>query len=365
MLVFPETKDYTLYNQFLRNRYYEWLTDSDSLGKVTTFGRERFIVISNHLDRIGWLIIGMVPLNELMDYSRRLTYSIYLIGLVSIILELLFSLYMSQAISKPIVALSESMSDAAQGDLQIRARVDGNDEIGKLAGTFNEMVSRISNLVDQVYYDQKRQRELELLALQSQINPHFLYNSLESLCALSQLGLNEDSYRLGKSLSMFYRGVLSEGKPVVSIRDEINTLRNYLAIQEIRYKDKLSFIIRVADDVLDQKIIKLSLQPLVENSIYHGLKNVRRKGKIWILGEHRGDTVCLAVVDNGSGFDEKQLRSVLDDSEGEESNRGFGMSSVDQRIKLFFGEEFGLQFKSRPGHYAKIEITVPYQAELI
>ncbi len=364
MLVFPETNDYGLYNQFLRNRYVDWLSDINSEGKITTFGREQFVVISNHLERLGWLIIGMVPLNELMDYSRRMTYSIYLIGLVSIIFELLFSFWMSQAISKPIKSLSDSMSDAAQGDLQIRARVSGNDEIGLLAGSFNNMVQRIAGLVDQVYHEQKRQRELELLALQSQINPHFLYNSLESLCALSQLGRNEDSYRLGKSLSMFYRGVLSEGRPVVTIGEEISTLKNYMAIQEIRYQDKFDFILDVEEKILDQKIIKLSLQPLVENSIYHGLKSVRRKGRIWVTGRLIDDIVSLQVVDNGQGFDEQRIRMLVSARAPDEDDRGFGMTSVDQRIKLFFGEEYGLSFRSRPGHFAKVIVRLPFISEI-
>ncbi len=362
MMIFPETKDYGLYNEFLRRRYLDWATRENTQGRLETFGREKFIVISNYLERLGWVVIGMVPLGELLDYGRRMTLSIYLIGFFCIVLEVLFALWITRFITKPVVELSESMIEAAHGDLQIRVAEGGRDELGRLSRTFNEMVGRISGLMDQVYVEQKRQRELELLALQSQINPHFLYNSLESLCALSQLGRCDDAYTLGKSLSLFYRGVLSGGRPVVRIRDEVNTLRHYLRIQDIRYQDKFSYKFFVADEILDRAIIKLTLQPLVENAIYHGLKNTRRRGMIWIIGRMEGeDQIRLTVTDNGAGMEAEAVDEVLRGRNG--ARRGFGLVSVDQRIKLFFGERYGLSIESRTGYFTRVHILLPAASE--
>jgi len=364
VMIFPETKDYGLYTEFLRNQYYEWFKSYDLKGTVHTFGKERFVVISNFLERLGWVIIGIVPLNELMDYSQRITLFIYLIGFVCILLEIAFAFSISRAVSKPIKELSDSMEDAAHGDLQIRVAVRGEDEIGRLSRTFNEMVERIAGLVDLVYVEQKHQRELELVALQSQIHPHFLYNSLESICALAQLERNEDAYKLGKSLSMFYRGVLSGGKPVVEIRDEVNIIRHYLTIQGLRYKDKFDVHLDVDDAILPAKIVKLSLQPIVENSIYHGLKNVRRKGKIWIRGLLEGDgLIRISVMDNGIGMESGQAASILSRTASGAGGKGFGLSSVDQRIKLCFGEQYGLTVESRAGYWTKVHVRLPSTIE--
>ncbi|MFA6505025.1 MAG: sensor histidine kinase [Treponemataceae bacterium] len=360
-MIFPEKNDYGLYSEFFRKRYFELFTDADKQGTVTTFGKERFVVISNILERLGWVIIGLVPLNELLDYGGRVTWFIYLIGLICILFELMFSVWIAHSISKPIVALSQSMMDASQGDLQIRVTPVGNDEIGALSRSFNEMVERISVLMDQVYRDQKRQRDLELLALQSQINPHFLYNSLESICALSQLQLNDQAYTLGKALSMFYRGVLSGGQLIVSVDEEVKTLQHYLTVQGIRYRNKLECSYDVAEDVLSQRIIKLSLQPIVENSIYHGLKNVRRQGKIWIFGRKVAESMVeFCVVDNGKGMSKEKIAEVLGSKKETTETRGFGLFSVDQRLKLYFGDEYGLAIESRPDYWTKVRVRIPY-----
>jgi len=362
-MIFPESADYGLYSEFFRKRYFDLFTDADERGSVATFGKERFVVISDILERLGWVIIGMVPLGALLDYGRRATYLIYLLGVICVLFELGFAAWISHSISKPIGALSQSMMDAAQGDLQIRVEVSGADEIGDLARSFNEMVERISSLMDQVYRDQMTQRDLELLALQSQINPHFLYNSLESICALSQLKRNEDAFTLGKALSLFYRGVLSGGQLVVSVAEELETLRHYLTVQGIRYRDKFQCSFEVEEAVLDQKIIKLSLQPIVENSIYHGLKNVRRQGKIWIFGRRLDEgTVQLCVVDNGKGMSSEEIGRLLAPKTYGSGGRGFGLYSVDQRLKLRFGEKYGVSITSRPGYWTKVHVRVPCAA---
>ncbi|MBP7494540.1 MAG: sensor histidine kinase [Spirochaetales bacterium] len=360
VLVFPETSEYSLYREFFRTRYLDLITDYNTKGKITTFGKEQFVVTSRHLERLGWLIVGMVPLNELLGYGKRLTLTIYAIGLFCIVFEILFAIWISSSISRPIRLLSDYMRDAAEGDMQIRMPLVRKDEIGLLSRSFNDMLEQISSLMDQVYSEQKRERELELIALQSQINPHFLYNSLESICALSQLNRNEDAYTLSKALSMFYRGVLSRGKQYVSIRDELATLQYYFTIQEIRYRDKFSYSISVEEDLYDKQIIKLTLQPLVENSIYHGLKNVRREGRIWILGKKEGkNRIRLTVMDNGIGIDEKTIEDLMNGSITSRDKNGYGFTNVNQRIKLSFGDEYGLSIQSRPGYWTKVHILIP------
>jgi len=242
----------------------------------------------------------------------------------------------------------------------IRMPSNRRDEIGILAQSFNEMLERISFLMEQLYNEQKKEQELELIALQSQINPHFLYNSLESICALSKLNRNEDAYTLGKALAMFYRGVLSRGKPFVTIKEEIDTLIHYFTIQETRYRGKFSYRICVGKELYDKRIVKLTLQPLVENAIYHGLKNVRRVGSIWILGKVESqDRIVLTVVDNGIGMSREQIEEVLSNGKRGDIGPGYGLRNVDQRIKLSFGDSYGLKIESRPGYYTKVHVLIP------
>jgi len=361
ILIFPESYDYSLYSEFFRNRYLDLVTDQNNpKGRIATFGKEQFVVISSHLERLGWLIIGMIPMNELQVYSKNLSLSIYAIGLFCILLEILFAIWISRSISHPIRSLSDCMLEAAQGDMLIRMPSNRRDEIGILAQSFNEMLERISFLMEQVYNEQKKERELELIALQSQINPHFLYNSLESICALSKLNRNEDAYTLGKALAMFYRGVLSRGKPFVTIKEEIDTLIHYFTIQETRYRGKFSYRICVGKELYDKRIVKLTLQPLVENAIYHGLKNVRRVGSIWILGKVESqDRIVLTVVDNGIGMSREQIEEVLSNGKRGDIGPGYGLRNVDQRIKLSFGDAYGLKIESRPGYYTKVHVLIP------
>jgi len=163
---------------------------------------------------------------------------------------------------------------------------------------------------------------------------------------------------------MFYRGVLSGGKPVVEIRDEVSIIRHYLTIQGLRYKDKFDVHLAVDEAILPAKIVKLSLQPIVENSIYHGLKNVRRKGKIWIRGLLESDgLIRISVMENGIGMEPEHAASILSRTAAGIGRKGFGLSSVDQRIKLCFGEQYGLTVESRAGYWTKVHVRLPASIE--
>jgi two-component system, sensor histidine kinase YesM len=359
-LIFPKEEPDDPIAGLIRSEWAAWRGASGQRQTMIPTEAGDFLVVTSRLDRLGWIVLGIVPIQDLLAYGRDATLWIYAIGAICIALEIAFAVHMARSISRPLSYVANSMNDAASGDLSVRLEYDAKDEIGRLSEAFNDMVERISTLMDKVYVQHRRERELELLALQSQINPHFLYNSLESICALSQLHRNEDAFRLGKALSLFYRGVLSNGRPVITIGEEVQTIRHYLIIQQMRYQEKLRYAIFVDEEILDQRIVKLSLQPLVENAIYHGLKAAHRSGRITIIGRRQEKGVRLTVVDNGFGCDSAQVIESMH-REGETGNHGFGLASVDRRLKHCFGGDFGVGLESRPGQWTKVHLDIPYK----
>ncbi|WHH60365.1 sensor histidine kinase [Petroclostridium sp. X23] len=363
MIIFPD-KDNSFYDNLVKENFVHLTSNHEITGRVYNYQKESFLISSNRFERLGWIIIGIIPLDDLIQDNKKVTNIIYFVGVICILLQLVFSIVMSESISKPITDLCDSMMSAAQGDLEVRVNIVRNDEIGYLSKTFNKMIDQISQLMEQVYIDQKKKRELELLSLQSQINPHFLYNTLESVCSLAQLGRTEDVFSMSKALAMFYRGALSKGRNIIDIREEIKNIQHYLTIQKIRYMNNFDYQIRVEEDILPVKIIKLSIQPLVENAIYHGIKGIRGKGKIWIVGRKKQDTIIISVIDNGIGLKEDQLHEMLLNINNRLDKHSFGLRNVDERIKLYFGNKYGLRADSRLGKWTKVDIILPLNYDL-
>ncbi len=332
--------------------------------KVYSTPNGEMLIISRDFSRLGWLILGVLPLREFLTIGQSLTPLLYMTGLIGIILELLFAILMTRTISKPIIRLSKSMREAAENNFSELLEPQGNDEIGELTESFNFMLTQTTSLMDQIHYQHERERELELLALQSQIKPHFLYNTLESIASLIQMGSDEDAFNLTKSVSLFFKGVLSDGKPIITIREEVEILKHYLVIQKVRYQEKLSYEIAIDEDILDQRIIKLTLQPLVENSIYHGLKASHHNGMIAITGWKEDGFVRLRVKDNGVGIHPDRLQELTyEDGSVKMHSIGFGLSSVDQRIKQYYGKSYGIKISTVHGEMTQVDVRVPVEED--
>ncbi|MFZ4614819.1 MAG: cache domain-containing sensor histidine kinase [Rectinemataceae bacterium] len=336
-----------------------WVDGSSSGGRVVSGRSGKLLVTSLAYPRFGWTLIGVAPLSELLSDTHSVTLLIFLAGLVCVLLAMAISYLVSTSITRPVLRLSSLMKAAGQGDLEVRAEVRGADEIAVLATSFNAMVARIAELLDKVEHDQRQRRDLELSALQAQIKPHFLYNTLESICALAQLERKEDVVLMVRSLARFYRAALADGRTLVRIDEEIELVRNYVVIQTLRYADKIEFTFDVDGDIGSQTIPKLSVQPLVENAIYHGVKAKTGKGCIAISGRRSGDSVILSVRDDGIGMDAAGIERALRGSVAE-GKRSFGLSSVDERIKLQNGEAYGLRITSEEGQGALVEIVLPH-----
>jgi two-component system sensor histidine kinase YesM len=271
---------------------------------------------------------------------------------------LFYSLRLSRRITEPIGLLAKKAEDLGNGDFTLAPVVTDTKELKMLDDGFNEMVTRINTLMAKEIEDQKYLRLAELELLQAQINPHFLYNTLDSIGILAESGRSEDAVKMVSSLSVFFRNSLSKGRDIISLRAERDQVAGYLTIQQIRYSDILKYEILIPEELLGYMTPKLILQPLVENALYHGIKNKRGPGSITITGELEGDDILLKVCDNGVGMTDEQVRA-LQTGVYEDRHTGLGLVNVHKRVKLYCGEDYGLSFESEAGVGTTVSILLP------
>lgn len=308
----------------------------------------------------GWKIVGVTYTDELMVNKNKIRNSLILWGIFSLAIALLISILLSHRFSKPIKNLQENMRQVEKGDFDIRAEVNQVNEIGKLSRTFNLMVSQIKELMNQMINNQETKRKSELKLLQAQINPHFLYNTLDSIIWMAEKKNHEEVVLMTSALAKLFRASITKDDELVSIQVEIMHITNYLLIQKMRYKEKLDYQINISPTILPYKTIKILLQPFVENAIYHGIKNLPYGGLIAITGEEIDNRIVFTVTDNGIGMTSENIKQVLLPKESDVTNdKGLGIANVDERIKLYFGKEFGVSFTSEPGMGCQVTISVP------
>lgn len=306
-------------------------------------------------------------------------YNAVAIGVIAFIFVLLgsslLSSVLSRSVSKPIEELCRTADLVAKGDFETRVEQEDGDEISVLTASFNSMIGQIGNLVENIRAEQRNLKNTELRLLQEQINPHFLYNTLDTIIWLAEAGQNKQVVDMVTSLSQFFRTTLSEGRDHITIREEEEHIRSYLEIQQFRYRDILEYEIDIPETLYSYSIMKLTLQPLVENALYHGVKNKRGMGRICISGELlpvseaekteedgvvKGN-VCLRVEDNGIGMRPEEVEALQKRicTPAEERDGSFGLANVQERIRLNYGGEYGLSFASEYGKGTVVTVVIP------
>lgn len=279
---------------------------------------------------------------------------------------LMFSRKIMRGITEPIHRLSEATKQAGSGDFAVRAQEDSDDELAVLNTSFNQMVEKIGQLVEDIRVEQINLRQTELKVLQAQINPHFLYNTLDSIIWLAEAGEKEKVVQMVSSLSDFFRTTLSKGRDYISLQEEEMHIRSYLQIQQFRYRDILEYDIQIPQKLYPHPILKLTLQPLVENALYHGIKNKRGMGHISVMGKEEADSLVFCVRDDGIGMAAERLAHVRAMMYGEQVDAsdpsGFGLFNVNQRMQLNYGPSYGLEIDSIYGEGTTVKVVIPKQS---
>jgi len=310
-----------------------------------------------------YLYYESAHLNSLQ--SDMVTNMIFLMVITIVFSLVLLSLLLtrtkklSHKIVDPIDMICERLEAIGKGSLTVREPIQADvEEIQLLSNGIENMVERLIKLIEKTTEQEKQRRRTEFALMQAQINPHFLYNTLDTLVWLIESGEISEAVKMVASLSNYFRFSLSRGKNVITIEEEEQHIRSYLEIQQMRYEDLMDYEINIPEELKKYIVPKLTLQPLVENALYHGIKNTRRKGTIRLTGRVENDRIILEVMDNGHGMTEERLKEVRD-SLTDNKREGFGLRTVHQRIQILFGGEYGLTLDSKLDGGTKVVVAIP------
>jgi len=332
-------------------------------------GDQRYLLGRSNFS--GWTVVSVSSEEELMADWQVAQVIFALIGLVVFLIIGWISNYLAQSITRPVHRLQEVMRSVETGEFTRAGVIEGTDEIRELAREYDLMVTRISELVTANAREQELKRKSDLKALQAQINPHFLYNTLDSIIWMGEMGQNIDLVKMTSALARLFRISISKGKELIALKDEVGHVVSYLTIQEMRYKKKFTYELDIPPSLERCQVLKITLQPLVENAIYHGVRDLDRPGTIHISARNDGESLILEVKDNGQGMNPDELRALGENLDqpleevweeapyGGSPSSGTGVRNVHQRIRLYFGETYGLTLESSEGDGTCMRATLP------
>lgn len=275
-------------------------------------------------------------------------------------IDIFISIMFANKATAPVVELTLLMKEVEKGNLDIKCKINRNDELGILSKGFNSMVAQINNLINTLISEQEQKRLAEIKILQHQINPHFLYHTLNSIRWMSKIYKAKNIDVMVTSLIKLLKSTISNNDEYITINSEIELLQCYFEIQKFRFLDKFETQFIIDDEIKDCRIIKLLLQPIVENSLFHGIECMKQKGRIVISGSKVGEDIILIIDDNGVGMDEKMSELILEANHStNQDSKGIGLKNVNDRIKLHFGEKYGLKIQSKQKVGTRVEVKIP------
>lgn len=311
------------------------------------------IVFYKYFPKLDWYIMHEINRNFFLKPFYTIILISALIALCGIILAIVFSHRISKTITSPIYKLIGHIQHVIKGNWEPMQEPDVGEEIGFLYHEFNKMLTAQSKLTNDLIKEQKMKQKLSLDLLQQQINPHFLYNALDNICSLAEVGEKDKLTDIVMNLSQFYREILSKGSSFTTIGNELSIIQSYLHIMLIRYYNKFEYTINCPEALKNYTCLKLLLQPIVENSIYHGIKEIEGKGIIEITVSESDEDIIFTVRDNGIGITKERLGKIWS-----EDSHSFGIINIDKRVKLYYGNDYGLAIESEPAKGCTVTVTI-------
>jgi len=348
-------------NQFLEKKMLSNFTSKRG-NFIFKSENEHLLIVYSKSDYTGFITISQIPMTEILKDTVNIKCFIIYTGIATIIAAFLIALMFSSSITNPIKNLVQNMKNTENGDFSIRIKVSGSAEIQSLNRGFNRMVEKVEELISRVYAEQNAKKEAELQALQAQINPHFLYNTLNSIKWMALFHNMQNISEMVSALTNLLHNSISNSKDFITIKEELKSLNDYVLIQKYRYNDKFQVTFEYEESILEYRILKLLLQPIVENAIFHGIENKKGNGNIKIMINTFGDKIKFVIQDDGIGMTTDTIERVMDKKANAQNQRGFsgiGIRNVDERIKLHFGEDFGLRIYSTLGAGTTVEVCIP------
>lgn len=341
--------------------------NSSGLGEselVKNANNDEVLITTKSLSFVDWKLIGVAHIDPIAQQNNRIFKEIMDVLPVVIIAIILISWFISGMISSPIKELNSKMQLAQKGDFDANIHLKNSEkEVMELADSYNILLIRIKNLMEEKRIEHEAKRQSELNALQAQINPHFLYNTLDSIMWMAESGQNDEVVEMVTALARLFRISISKGRKTISVANELEHARNYLLIQKIRYKEKFTFIIHASEEVKQLKTLKLILQPIIENAIYHGIEYMVDEGEIQINVFTENDCLVYEIIDNGLGMDQEMIQKLIHTKDMEveptQGGSGVGVRNVDERIKLSYGEQYGLNIHSEIEVGTTVRIVLP------
>ncbi|WP_084043009.1 sensor histidine kinase [Bacillus sp. J37] len=327
---------------------------------------EKLIINKYQSDLTGWKIISLISLHEISEGPALIGKSVFLIGVISIIVGIIVIWFSTNYIVKPINQLSAVMDEVEKDNFNVQVQIDRVDELGRVGESFNRMMGKINTLVFDIYKKEISEKEAHLRALQAQINPHFLYNTLDTINWMAQYGDAEKVNKITTALSRLLKTSITNNREFIRLEEEMNYIDDYMAIQSIRFQDKIHYSVHMDSEVKQYVVPKLILQPIVENAMIHGIEKKIGNGYIFINGMIKNNKLHIQVIDNGVGMDERTVTALLEgkyEKIDESKGTGNGILIVQNRIRLLYGKDNGLKIESNKNIGTLFEIVLPIQRE--
>jgi two-component system sensor histidine kinase YesM len=374
MILSKDSKDFTKFSESLTNIPFSNNLFTEKKIKSFTDSSSKLFIVYTGMTEPDWRIVTYVPVKKLYSDVDDLRNRIIILCLCTVILLSIMSIFMSFDLIKPINTLVKAMEEMSVDNIENSfIEVDRNDELGFLHKTFNKMAKEIDHLVTWIYREQLTRKEAEIKALQSQINPHFLFNTLESINWMARLNNVPEISETVSDLSTLLEASIGRDDKLITVEEEFMYIDKYIALLKRRFEDRITLSKEVDPKVLYATLPRLLIQPLIENAVYHGVENNRNNGIINLTAKlcEDNNTILIEIFDNGNGIPNEELirlnkclemnNDAYFKSYGSKQNKSIGIENVNRRIKLFYGEKYGVKIESKVNIYTKVSVTFPVQ----